>query len=120
MFDSNLLFNDGTTTNAVTTNGDSTALNVAKTAEKGVTVEIAAITVSGTSPTLDVIVQESDNDSSYNNLVTFAQITGTGRWQRKVQSKKAYLRLDYTVGGTSPSFKVQAGIVSGPITDQIE
>jgi hypothetical protein len=110
MFDANLLFTNGT---AVDTNGDSTALHVYKTAAEGVPIEIAVTAVTGTSPTLDVKVQESDNDSDYNDVAVFPQITATGAYCRQVQSKKAYLRLDYTVGGTTPSFTVKAGIVSG-------
>lgn len=115
MFDANLLFTNGT---AVTTSGNSTAVNIKKTPAEGVPVEIAVTAATGTSPTLDAVVWESDDNSSYNALTTFAQITGTGRWVRQVQSKKQYLRITYTVGGTSPSFTVKAGIVSGRPFDQ--
>lgn len=114
MFDSNLLFHNAVALNA---NGNSSGLNIGKTPADGVWVEIVVTAASGTTPTIDFKVQESDDDSTYNDVVVFPQITGTGRWFRKVQSKKAYLRLNRTVGGTSPNFTVTAGIVSGPQRD---
>lgn len=114
MYDNNLLFHDAA---ALNSNGNSSGLNIGKTPAKGVWVEIAVTAASGTSPTIDFVVQESDDDSTYNDLVTFEQITETGRWSRLVQSKKPYLRLNRTLGGTSPSFTVTAGIVSGPQRD---
>ena len=115
MFDANLLFHNAA---ALTATGNSSGLDIKKTAAEGVVVEIDVTAVTGTSPTMDFIVQESNDDSTYNNLVTFAQITAVGRWQRRVQSKKRYLRLGRTAGGTTPSFTVTAGIVSGPLVDQ--
>lgn len=110
MFDANLLFTNGT---AITTNGDSTVIDLKKTPAGGVPVEIAVTAVTGTSPTLDAVCAESDNNSDYNTVVTFPQITAAGVTTRVVQSKKRYLKLTYTVGGTDPSFTTKAGIVSG-------
>ncbi len=110
MFDANLLFHN---TAALTATGNSSALDVKKTPANGVNVSIVVTAVSGTSPTADFVVQESDDNSTWNDLVTFAQITTTGRWSRLVQSKKRYLRLKRTIGGTTPSFTVTAGIKSG-------
>ena len=110
MFDSNLLFYNAT---AVTADGNGTDLDIQKTTVDGVWVEVICTAVSGTSPTCDLKVQESDDDSTYNDVVTFPQITTTGRWVRKVQSKKRYLRMAADVGGTSPSFTLTAGIVTG-------
>lgn len=110
MFDANLLFSDSV---AISGNGNSSSVNIKKTPANGIDIEIAVTAKSGTSPTLDVKVQESNNDSSYNDLVSFAQFTDVGRQTRRVQSKKAYLRLAYTTGGTTPNFTVKAGVVSG-------
>lgn len=110
MFDSNLLFHNAA---ALTATGNSSGLDIKKTPADGVWVEIAVTAVAGTTPTADFKVQESDNDSTYNDVVTFPQITATGRHFRLVQSKKRYLRLARTIGGTTPSFTVTAGIVSG-------
>lgn len=118
MKDTNLLFSNAA---AITTTADSTALTVDKTSERGVVVELVVSAVAGstTGLTLDAIVKESADGTTYNNLVTFAQITGTGRWQRRVQSKKKYLRISYTAGAaTGLSFTVTAGIESGFLNDQ--
>jgi len=110
MFDANLLFHNAA---ALTASGNSSSLDVKKTPVAGVPVEVVVTAVSGTTPTLDLVVQESDDDSNWNDVVTFKQITGTGRWGGLVQSKKRYLRLARTVGGTTPSFTVTAGINTG-------
>lgn len=118
MLDANLLFHNAA---ALTTTGNSSSLNVKKTPAEGVWVEVCVTASAGsaTGKTIDFIVQESADDSTWNNLVTFPQITTTGRWARKVQSKKAYLRLNRTAGAaTGLSFTVTAGIVSGPTDDQ--
>lgn len=116
MFDSNLLFHNAA---ALTATGNSSGLQIEKTSEGGVWVEIAVTAVSGTSPTADFKVQESDNDSTYTDVVTFPQITAAGRYFRLVQTDKKYVRLNRTIGGTSPSFTVTAGIVSGPQRDAV-
>lgn len=119
MFDSNLLFHSAA---ALTTSGNSDALTADKTSGSGVDVEIAVTAVAGstTGLTVDFIVQESADGTTYNNLVTFPQITTTGRWARRVQSDKKYLRLNRTCGtGTGLSVTVTAGIVSGKPNDAV-
>lgn len=113
MLDSTLLFHNA---EALTTSGNSTSKRIRKTGADGVTVEIAVTAIAGstTGRTMDFIVQESDDDSTWNNLVTFPQMTTTGRQFRRVQSKKQYLRINRTFGtGTGLSATVTAGIVSG-------
>lgn len=116
MFDANLLFHSAA---ALTATGNSSSLDTKKTGANGVVVEVAVTAVSGTLPTADFKVQESENDSTWNDLVTFAQITAVGRFTRVVQSQKRYLRLARTIGGTTPSFTVTAGIVSGNLPDEV-
>ena len=113
-FDASLLFHDAA---ALTATGNSAALDVKKTPVDGVTVEIAVTAASGTTPTLDVTIQESNDNSTWRNVTTFPQITGTGRFFRRVSSGFRYLRLARTVGGTTPSFTVTAGVVSGAQRD---
>ncbi len=119
MFDKNLLFADEAT---VSTNGQSSVITINGTPSDGVKVEVAVSTHDRTSgnETLDIVVQEGETtNGTFYDLVTFAQITGTGRWTRQVQSKMKCLRLDYTVGGTTPSTKLTAGIVTGAPIDQV-
>lgn len=68
--------------------------------------------VSGTTPTLDGKVQESDDDSSYSDVTsaTFVQVTATGTTPELIrfQRTKRYVRYVGTIGGTSPSFACSA------------
>ena len=116
MFDSNLMF----TAAAVTADGNSTVLDLGSTPAGGVVVEVAIPAVSGSSPTMDIVVQESADSSSWQIVSTFAQLTATGRHTRIVQTAKRYLRMNYDIGGSSsPSFTMANGIASGfPGPDQ--
>jgi len=65
--------------------------------------------VSGTSPTLDVKIQQSDSSSSGFADITgaaFAQVDAVGNQEIKVTPTKRYVRAVVTVGGTSPVFGV--------------
>lgn len=74
---------------------------------------------SGTSPTLDVKVQESTDNSTWTDVASAAQISGGTAGDkasihyvpRGVDSR--YVRLHYTVGGTSPDYTITAGFVMG-------
>lgn len=118
MFDTNLLF---TSAAAVTTSGYSSSVAINKTPSDGVWLEIAVTATTGTSQTLDAEVYESTDTtastSADQKIATFPQITAAGRYFRHVQSKKAYLFMRYTIAGTSPSFTVTAGVVTGPLPD---
>ena len=65
---------------------------------------------SGTSPTLDVKMQESDSSGSgYTDIsgATFTQITADDQHQSlglNLRSKKRYIRAVATLVGTSPTF----------------
>lgn len=75
------------------------------------------ISASGTSPTLDVIVQSDDNSdfSSPTTRVTFSQASDIGAQWGSVAGAITddYWRVSYTIGGTDPSFAfaVTAGIL---------
>lgn len=66
----------------------------------------------GTSPTLDVKLQHSDDDSTYEdvNSSTFSQVTdaaetaGVKVMKLNVSDLKRYLRVVGTIAGTTPSF----------------
>lgn len=63
---------------------------------------------SGTSPTLDVVVQSDDNSgfTTPTTRLTFSQATGaTAQWQSAAGPiTDDWWRITYTIGGTSPSF----------------
>lgn len=63
-------------------------------------------TTSGTSPTLDVKIQESDDNSVFTDIsgATFAQKTAAGNEEIHFRTNKRYVRAVATIGGTTPSF----------------
>lgn len=64
--------------------------------------------VSGTSPTLDVKIQEADATSSYTDIsgATFTQATTTTSEEIHFRTNKRYVRAIATLAGTSPVFDV--------------
>ena len=66
----------------------------------------------GTSPTLDVKLQHSDDDSTYEDVTSgaFSQVTdaaetaGVKVMKLNVSDLKRYLRVIGTIAGTTPSF----------------
>lgn len=93
-----------------TSSGNGTARQLgAVTANQDLYCAMHVITASGTTPTLDVIIQSDDNGSmtSPTTVATFTQATGvTSEW---IVSAGAitddYFRVNYTIGGTTPSFE---------------
>lgn len=76
--------------------------------------------VSGTSPTLDVKIQESDDNSAFTDVAgaAFTQVTAANSSQvlRLGQLnlvRKRYVRAVATIGGTSPSFALGCQILLG-------
>ncbi len=60
--------------------------------------------VSGTTPTLDVKIQESDDNSTWRDLGVFPQINAAGQYYITLKSNAPYRRYHATVGGTTPNF----------------
>jgi len=66
---------------------------------------------SGTSPTLDTVIQHSPDKVNWKTLATFTQVT-TGTVTQAVQINSAnthvfpYVRAVTTLGGTTPNFDV--------------
>lgn len=54
--------------------------------------------------TLDIIIETSDDDSTYYTHTTMNQITATGKVRQAIANFGKYVRLNYTVGGTSFTF----------------
>ena len=69
-------------------------------------VNIPVTAVSGTNPTMDVVVQESDDaGTNWYDVYHFPRITATGMYRSPVLNLKGNrVRYVQTVGGTSPSF----------------
>lgn len=90
---------------ARTATGDSGKLSPYGAARK-LRAQLNVTAASGTSPTLDVKIQDSvDGGSTWNDVGTFAQKTAAGREVVNVSGPFGPdLRVTWTVGGTSPSF----------------
>lgn len=77
------------------------------------------IDATGTNPTLDVTLQvdTQENFASPTTVATAQQVAGGAAGDRvslfyvPEGTNQRYLRLLYTVGGTSPSYQLTAGIV---------
>ena len=54
--------------------------------------------------TLDITVQTSDDNTTYYDHTTIAQITATGQTRAAITNFGKYVRLKYVVGGTSMTF----------------
>ena len=73
---------------------------------------IIVTSASGTSPTLDAKITHSADNSTYADLVTFTQATSATSEVKAVAkgtTVNRYLKVEYTVGGSTPSFAVIIG-----------
>lgn len=124
MLDTNALAANNAT---ITANGNSSILDLGPSAAGGEWHEFAVTgTVSGTTPTLTVTVQASDSASFASGTRTIGVFAiGTGVFNAtgqkdciNVQHEERYIRYNYVVGGTTPSFGgCYGGVVSGPQRD---
>jgi len=91
---------------ARTSSGETKAKDVSKYRELIITLDSDAGT--GTSPTLDVVVQYSHDGTNWYDLPngTFTQVTNAAASKQTKQLDKFgnRMRIAYTIGGTSPSF----------------
>ncbi len=71
--------------------------------------------VSGTSPTLDAKLEDSDDNSSFSDVAggAFAQKTATGAQELRATGFRRYVRAVAAVAGTSPSFTFGVVAVAG-------
>lgn len=68
---------------------------------------------SGTTPTLDVVIQDSLDGTNWNTIGTFAQKVTTGREVINITTPFANrVRVLWTIAGTGPSFTFAVIVVS--------
>lgn len=60
--------------------------------------------VSGTNPTLDVVIQDTVDGSNWDTVASFTQATATGREVKRITNFSRYMRINYTIDGTTPNF----------------
>ncbi len=89
----------------VTATGTTTAVEIG---DKGtLRLLLTTASVTGTSPTLDVAVQTSyDGSTGWTTVASFAQKTTATTERKQFTGIDRFVRLSYTVGGTTPSFTV--------------
>ena len=93
---------------ARTVSGSGAALNVAQ-AERGATVIANVTAVAGVSPSLVLALQESHDGTTWANLATSPTITAAGVHRLAYNGPAGpFLRLAWTIGGTTPSFTFDA------------
>lgn len=65
-------------------------------------------TVTGTTPTLNVKIQDSEDNSTYADVtgLAFAQVTAAGNWSIGVNTRavRSHIRVVMTIAGSTPSF----------------
>tara|TARA_R110002020_G_scaffold145384_2_gene318650 strand:- start:2797 stop:3513 length:717 start_codon:yes stop_codon:yes gene_type:complete len=97
----------------ITTTGNSTALDNTTSSTNGGGAFAIVTAVSGTStPTATIKIQHSADDTTYVDLVTFTNFTAVGSQMETVASGTTinrYLRVNYTISGTNPSFACIVG-----------
>ncbi|MFZ5989392.1 MAG: hypothetical protein ACOYWZ_20035 [Bacillota bacterium] len=94
---------------ARTTSGTSYSLCCSDHLEAQIFLNITA--VSGTTPTLDITVEYSPDNSEWYSHTSFSQKTATGKDSLRLTGIGGYLRVKYTIAGTTPSFTFSVDIV---------
>ena len=97
-----------------TTSGEGEGVDLQE-AEGNVFASIHVGAVSGTNPTLDVKMQESDDDVTYSDIVgaVFAQITLANQVaDLTFKRAKRFVKAVATIAGTTPSFASAVSVAS--------
>ena len=86
---------------ARTASGDAPA----QVADSEMRVQLNVTAVSGTTPTLNVVIEDTLDGVNWNTVGTFAQRTAAGREVINLTAPSAaQKRVRWTIGGTTPSF----------------
>jgi hypothetical protein len=82
-------------------------------AARTIRAQVDVTAASGTSPTLDVVVEDTLDGTNWNTIGTFAQKTAVGREVINITGAFSdTVRVRWTVGGTTPSFTFSVVIYS--------
>jgi hypothetical protein len=127
--DSQALTATGASTNIIDLGATGTVLNapaaLVRDIGKGNPIPIIVnldVAAGGTTPTLDIAVQIDTTDafSSATTVATAEQVAGGAAGDSVYLdvylpegTNERYLRLNYTLGGTTPTYTLTAGIVAG-------
>lgn len=95
---------------ARTSTGNGTSVDNTTSSSNGAVGHLHVFAKSGTSPTLDVKIQHSVDNSVWADLLTFTQATAaTSERKTSTGAVNRYVREVRTIGGTSPSFTYAVG-----------
>lgn len=101
---------------AITSNGNSSDLNVANYSELLIDANITA--VAGTTPTLQLFIDRKAADGNYYPIWNSPSITATGQASdsigaglNKAQSFAGTVRVRWVLGGTTPSFTLSISLI---------
>ena len=74
-------------------------------AARQLVLQLQVTAASGTTPTLDLVVQDTTDGTNYNTIATFTQKTGASREVIRLSTPFTdTLRVSYEIGGVTPSF----------------
>jgi uncharacterized protein (DUF983 family) len=100
-WDSNLTF----TETAVIASKNGANIEVGKGSLFETFIDVTAI--SGTGATLDIKFQESDDGTTFTDILSVPQFTAVGKKTEYIKSTKKYVRYVLTIAGTSPSVSLE-------------
>lgn len=90
---------------AAATASGSTAGSTGYGTARAMVAQLEVTAVAGTTPTLDVVIEDSVDGTNWNVVATFPQATGVSRSVQRVNTPFTdRLRVRHTVAGTTPSF----------------
>jgi hypothetical protein len=82
-----------------------TSANIITGNQQNMAFQVGVTAVSGTNPTLDVVVQETFDGTNYYDIYHFPRITAIGQYRSpQIRTTGSGIRYVRTVGGTTPSF----------------
>lgn len=96
---------------AVTSTSNSASQDNSTSSANGAVAHLHITAVSGTTPTLAAVVQHSTNNSTWSTLGSFTTASAIGSEVITVTGTvNRYVRVAFTVGGTTPSFTCQVSL----------
>jgi hypothetical protein len=96
---------------ALTATGNGTSVDNSASTSNGFIAQIHVTAASGTTPTMTAIIQHSTNNSTWATLGSFTAVTGaTSARISGTGTVNRYVRIQYTIGGTTPSFTTQISL----------
>lgn len=98
-------FNEELVASAARTTSSNSGIIYGLGPAESIRAQLDVTAAAGTSPTLDVVVEDTLDGTNYNTIGTFAQKTAAGREVINITTPFSdQVRIRWTVGGTSPSF----------------